>query len=179
MIRITKTSGGTAKGSHQWVDVNRYTTLPEPVNKLKASGHQIVAAHFSDQAIDFREVDYTKPTALLMGSERDGLSDEGNDLADYHVTVPMVGMVASFNVSVAAGIILTEAQYQRQKAGLYDRCRIDEAEFQRLFFQWGHPQIRHFCESKSLDYPPLREDGEIDNPSQWYSDIRDILAKKA
>ena len=81
-------------------------------------------------------------------------------------------MVGSLNVSVASGIILAEAQRQRQLAGLYDRVRIDDATYQRLFFEWGHPAVREFCEQRGLRYPDLNEEGEIDNPSAWYAAVR-------
>lgn len=168
---------GTAKGSHRWVEVQRYKQLQEPVSLLKAQGFQIVAAHLSPTAVDFHEVDYTKPTALLLGAERTGISEEAEAIADVHITVPMVGMVESFNVSVAAGIILTEARHQRQQAGLYNQQRIDQASYERLFFEWGHPQVRDYCQQNGLAYPPLREDGEIDNPSAWYARVREALAK--
>ncbi|MCP3907543.1 MAG: tRNA (guanosine(18)-2'-O)-methyltransferase TrmH [Oceanicoccus sp.] len=169
---------GTALGSHRYVKVHRYRELQTPVGELKARGFQIVAAHLSRQAVDYHEVDFTKPTALLMGAEKDGISDEASALADIHVTVPMVGMVESFNVSVAAGIILSEARHQRQLAGLYDQQRIDTAEYDRLFFEWAHPKIRDFCRTHRFEYPALREDGEIIDASGWYADKREILAKR-
>lgn len=169
---------GTAMGSHSWVEVHRYKELQSPVTQLKKQGYQVVAAHLSDTAIDFRDVDYTQPTAIMMGAERVGVSERGEQLADVHVTIPMVGMVASLNVSVAAGILLTEVQRQRQQAGLYDQQRIDQATFDRLFFEWGHPQVRDYCINNDLDYPPLREDGEIDNPSAWYAAMRELLASR-
>jgi tRNA (guanosine-2'-O-)-methyltransferase len=165
-------------GSHSWVDVHRHKELITPVESLKAQGYQIVAAHLSPSAVDFHEVDYTKPTALLLGAERVGVSEQGEASADIHVTVPMVGMVESFNVSVAAGIILTEARHQRQQAGMYEQQRIEQADYDRLFFEWGHPQVRDYCLANDLDYPPLREDGEIDNPSAWYAQARQMLAER-
>jgi tRNA (guanosine-2'-O-)-methyltransferase len=163
---------GTALGSHRWVKVHRYTDIKEPVKKLKQQGFQIVAAHLSDSAVDFHEIDYTKPTALVMGAEKEGLSAEAGDLADAHITIPMVGMVESFNVSVAAGIILSEALHQRQAKNMYSQRRIDQETYQRLFFQWGHPQVSDYCQKNDLEYPMLRDDGEIDNPSAWYEKVR-------
>ena len=163
---------GTALGSHRWVEVHRYRELSKPVAQLKAQGLQIVAAHLSSTAVDFHDVDYTRPTAILMGAEKVGVSEQGIALADIHVTVPMVGMVESFNVSVAAGIILSEARHQRQQAGYYDQRRLDQETYDRLFFEWAHPKVRDFCIRHQLDYPPLREDGEIDEPSKWYSEMR-------
>jgi tRNA (guanosine-2'-O-)-methyltransferase len=170
--------GGTALGSHRWVKVHRYHEIDEPLKQLRAHGFQIVAAHLSAQAVDFREIDYRLPIALLMGAEKEGLSDTATVLADQHITIPMVGMVESFNVSVAAGIILTEAQRQRQLAGYYDHRRIDQQSYQRLFFEWAHPTVWDFCHSNDLAYPPLRADGEIENPSEWYAQMRRVLADR-
>lgn len=170
---------GTALGSHRYVEVHRYSELAKPVADLKSEGFQIVAAHLSATAVDYHEVDYTKPTALLMGAEKDGLSIEGREAADLHITIPMVGMVESFNVSVAAGIILNEARHQRQMAGLYGRQRISQSEYDRLFFEWAHPKIRDYCQRYGFEYPDLRDDGEIENASAWYAETRELLADKA
>lgn len=169
---------GTAMGSHSWVDVHRHHDLTDPVAQLKGKGFQIVAAHLSSQARDFREVDYTQPTALLLGNEKAGVSDEGKQLADVHITIPMVGMVESFNVSVAAGIILSEALRQRQQAGFYQQQRIDTESYERLFFEWGHPKVRDFCLANKLAYPRLREDGEIDQPAAWHAKVKELLAQR-
>ena len=163
---------GTALGSHRWVQVHRHRDIAEPVKALKAQGYQVVAAHLSPGAVDYHEIDYTRPTALLLGAERVGVSETGGELADRHVTIPMAGMVESLNVSVAAGIILAEAQHQRQRAGLYDRQRIDRETYDRLFFEWAHPKLTEFCRRHNLEYPPLREDGELEDPSGWYAQVK-------
>lgn len=163
---------GTAMGSHHWVEVLRHDELATVLQPLRAVGYQLVAAHLADAAVDFRSIDYTRPTALLLGAERRGLSAQGEALVDACVTVPMVGMVGSLNVSVASGIILAEAQRQRQEAGLYDRVRIDQDTYERLLFEWGHPAVRDYCEQRGLRYPPLDEEGEIADPSAWYASVR-------
>ncbi len=173
-----RTFRGTTMGSHSWVEVHRHCQLDKPAEQLKKAGFQIVAAHLSADAVDFREVDYTRPTALLLGAEKVGVSEQGRALADCHITIPMVGMVESFNVSVAAGIILCEAQRQRQQAGFYLQRRIAPARYERLFFEWGHPKVRDFCHRHQLDYPALREDGEIDNPSDWYAQAKRMIAAR-
>lgn len=79
---------------------------------------QILAIHLSDKAVDFREIDYTRPTCILMGQEKTGITQEALDLADQDIIIPMIGMVQSLNVSVASALILYEAQRQRQNAGI-------------------------------------------------------------
>lgn len=164
---------GTAMGSDRWVNIVRHTSMPEAIGSLKQRGYRIYAAHFSSQAVDYRQVDYTVPCALLLGNEKHGVSEETAAAVDAHVVVPMMGMVESFNVSVAAAIILAEAQRQRHQAGLYDKVRLDSEEYWQTFFRWAHPKVAQFCHDKGLDYPPLREeDGEILNPSEWYASVR-------
>lgn len=163
---------GTAMGSHHWVEITRHAGMETAVSPLKAQGYQLVAAHLSAGAVDFREIDYTRPTAILLGAERRGVSVEAQAQVDACITIPMVGMVGSLNVSVASGIILSEAQRQRQLAGMYDEQRISEKDYRRLFFEWGHPRVAQFCRERSLRYPPLNEEGEIDDPSAWYASVR-------
>ncbi|MDQ2068903.1 tRNA (guanosine(18)-2'-O)-methyltransferase TrmH [Natronospira bacteriovora] len=146
-------------GSRKWVATHIHPDIPTAADKLKASGHRIVAAHFSPRARDFREVDYTRPTALLLGNELSGVSEQGSALADEHVIIPMLGMVASLNVSVAAALILYEAQRQRLAAGLYEHCRLPPERYRQLLFEWAYPRIARYCRDKRLPYPPLDEHG--------------------
>ncbi len=106
------TSAGTAK----WVRLVRHHTIQEAIEELKGRGFRVLAAHPGPDAVDFREVDFTVPTALMMGAELLGLSDEALELADLRISIPMVGMAQSFNVSVATALLLFEAFRQREAA---------------------------------------------------------------
>jgi tRNA (guanosine-2'-O-)-methyltransferase len=170
---------GTAMGSHRWVEVRQHRDLALALDALREAGHQLVVADPGDAAVDFRAIDYTHPTAIVLGAERRGVSQKARVLADACITVPMVGMVGSLNVSVASGIILAEAQRQRHLAGMYDRTRLPVATYRRLLFEWGHPQVRDFCEQRGLAYPPLDEDGEIANAGDWYASVRAGTAPRA
>jgi len=89
--------------------------------------------------------------------------------------IPMMGMVESFNVSVAAAIILAEAQRQRQNSGYYDAVRLSNDDYKSTFFRWAHPEIAKYCHQKNLPYPDVDEkDGEIVNPSAWYENVRSL-----
>jgi tRNA (guanosine-2'-O-)-methyltransferase len=81
-------------------------------------------------------VDYTRPTAIVLGAEKWGVSEEALALADGLIHIPMLGMVQSLNVSVAAAVILFEAQRQRLQAGLYDRPRLDPELYQKILEDW-------------------------------------------
>lgn len=56
-----------AAGSNSWVQVKTHRTIGDAVAHLKGRGMQILATHLSDKAVDFREIDYTRPTCILMG----------------------------------------------------------------------------------------------------------------
>ena len=131
-----------------------------------------MAAHLDASAADYREIDYTLPTALVVGAEIEGVSAEGRALADRCICVPMLGMVESLNVSVATAIVLAEARRQREQAGLYTRRRIDADSYRTLLFRWAQPKIARFCDQRGLDSPPLDEDGDIADASTWYARIR-------
>jgi len=148
-------------GTGKWVHVNLHPDLDSAVRTVKHQHMQIFAAHPASNAVDFREVDYTKPTAILLGQELDGITDEGLALADQHIVIPMLGMVDSLNVSVAAALILFEAQRQRIAAGLYDRIQLDEEIFRKTLFEWSHPKLALFYQRKGLPYPILDENGNI------------------
>jgi len=155
---------GTAMGSQRWVDTRRYPAVEEPLQALLGQGFQVVAAHPAAGAVDYREIDYTRPTAVLLGAEKWGLGENALRLAGQRVVIPMLGMVASFNVSVAAAIILAEARHQRERAGMYADCRLPSAEYQRLFFRWGYERLADWCDRHGAPYPTLDEAGNIVDP---------------
>ena len=97
----------------------------------------------------------------MMGAELLGLSDEALELADGRISIPMVGMAQSFNVSVATALLLFEAFRQREAAHMYDEPRIDPEDMERILFEWAYPRIARHCRDRGTPYPPLREDGGL------------------
>lgn len=171
--KTTRVCGMTATGSQNWMKIHTHNNIKEAVEILRVQGMQIIATNLSATAIDFREVDYTKPTAILMGQEKHGISEEALALADQDVIIPMVGMCQSLNVSVASALILYEAQHQREQAGLYKtECRLPEQEQHRILFEGGHPIFAKLCKQKNLAYPPLDEEGQIQASDDWWIAIR-------
>jgi TrmH family RNA methyltransferase len=66
-------------------------------------------------AVDYQEIKYPNPLILLMGSERQGLSQPAMDLCEAMVKVPMVGSSDSLNLAVATGVVLYEIFNQKRK----------------------------------------------------------------
>tara|TARA_R110001583_G_scaffold2382_8_gene17342 strand:- start:19524 stop:20210 length:687 start_codon:yes stop_codon:yes gene_type:complete len=169
----SRISRNVASGSQKWVNLHSHDTTEDAVAVMREQGMQIIATNLSATAIDFREVDYTKPTAIIMGQEKFGISEKALALADQDVIIPMVGMCQSLNVSVASALIMYEAQRQREIAGMYDQAsRLPKQEQHRILFEGGHPVYRQLCREKSLPYPPLDEQGQIAASEEWWNAIR-------
>ena len=154
----------SASGAERWVRMHTHPTHAAAAEHLHGHGMRIVAAHPVPEAVDFRTLDYTRPTALLLGSELDGLDGEAAHIADTFVIIPMHGAVASLNVSVAAAIILYEAQRQRAAAGCYERPTVDAATRATLLFEWAYPRLAAFCRRKGVPYPRLDANGALLDP---------------
>jgi tRNA (guanosine-2'-O-)-methyltransferase len=152
-------------GSRRWVRLTQHEDIDSAIDSLRADDWQLVAAHPHEQACSFRDVDYTQKTAIVLGSELLGLDAKAIEAADRIVTIPMQGMVESLNVSVAAALILYEAQRQRSAAGLYDEARLEQNEFDRMLFEWAYPRIAIRLRELGRPYPRLSESGELlENP---------------
>jgi 23S rRNA (guanosine2251-2'-O)-methyltransferase len=103
----------TSAGALTYIPICREDNLLKTVKYLQDSGISIVGC--TEKAVKYiYEADYTKPTAIVMGSEETGISDEILRIADEVVKIPMNGKIGSLNVSVSAGIIVYEAIRQRQ-----------------------------------------------------------------
>lgn len=155
------TFNSTAQGSQKWVPLHLHPTIETAIEALKNQSLKICAAHFSDQAIDYREIDYTQPTAILLGTEKWGVSPLAASLVDQHIMIPMLGMVQSLNVSVANAVILFEAQRQRLAAGYYEKRQLDNATYQQILFEWSYPELAHKHQSQGQPYPLLSNNGRI------------------
>ncbi|MFK7955965.1 MAG: tRNA (guanosine(18)-2'-O)-methyltransferase TrmH [Lysobacterales bacterium] len=154
-------SNHTAQGAEKWVKVRRFPDMQGAHQGLKAEGFQLLAAHLDKDAVDFRQVDYTRPTAIVLGAERDGVRDATLKKCDATIYIPMQGMVQSLNVSVAAALILFEAQRQRMASGQYASRRLQGPLYDKTRFEWLHPTIARYCQRKGKPYPPLGDSGEL------------------
>lgn len=102
----------TSSGALLRLPVCREQNLKTVINLAKQYGYQVVAST-EKGAVHYREVDFRKPTLLIMGNEETGISPELLKLSDVRAKLPIVGEVASLNVSVAAGVMMYEALEQR------------------------------------------------------------------
>ena len=102
----------TSTGALQKVPVCKEENLKATIDYLHECGLQIIACTEKTNQATF-EIDFKVPTAILIGSEEDGISPDLLRKVDALAKIPMSGKVESLNVSVATGMILYEAQRQR------------------------------------------------------------------
>ena len=80
---------------------------------LKEHGIKILTAQLQDSC-DYYDYDMTRGTAIVMGTESTGLTNQWREAADAHIRIPMLGRLDSLNVSVSAAILMYEAVRQRR-----------------------------------------------------------------
>ena len=160
-IRLTQMSAG---GTKKWVKVSKHPNTGQGLKYLKQQGFQIVATSLCENSKDYRDVDYTKPTAIMVGEELEGISEQALQMADVNINIPMIGMVQSLNVSVASALVLYEAYHQRMTAGMYERRSLDDDTYMTLLFEACHPKIANCCQQKRIPYPAIDEDANILEP---------------
>lgn len=102
-------------GALNKIAVCREKNLLQLIRQLKLNGIQVIAADMQGTKYVF-EADLKIPTAIIMGSEGEGIAPDLLRLADEIVKIPMKGKFESLNVSVAAGMILYEVMKQRMEA---------------------------------------------------------------
>ncbi len=130
------------RGAHRWLLLHREEDVKEGLKRLKEAGFQLVGTGLFPETVHFREVDYTKPTVIIVGHELEGISETVRELADAIVKIPMYGMVQSLNVSVATGVILYEAERQRESRGLYESGpHLSEEEMEAILREWAYERV--------------------------------------
>ena len=81
--------------------------LKEVIKELKKEGISFYATHLKGEK-SYKAIKYSDRSAILIGNEARGLSDEVADLADTYVLIPMQGRVESLNAAVAAALMMYE-----------------------------------------------------------------------
>ncbi len=129
-----------ARGVDGWLSLSTYTSIEESAKAVKAQGYKIVAAMPRPDAKKLPELALDQKIAVLLGNEHKGVSPDWSKFADEAITIPMVGMVESLNISVSAAIILWELT-SRAKALFGDAYYLDDRARQALLSQWMQRQL--------------------------------------
>lgn len=100
-----KEANRVTQGADKWVEVTKWKKTADCMQELKKQNVKIYTTSLeATQTIS--EIDWSQPSALVLGNEKDGVSREMMDLSDGLFKIPMNGFVQSFNISVAAAVCL-------------------------------------------------------------------------
>lgn len=110
-VSLTATVAKSASGALEYVPVCKVTNIANTIDELKKNGFWVFGADMDGQS--WYESDYTSPTAVVIGSEGNGISRLVREKCDAIISLPMCGKINSLNASVAAGVILYEVARQR------------------------------------------------------------------
>ncbi|MEM1135088.1 MAG: 23S rRNA (guanosine(2251)-2'-O)-methyltransferase RlmB [Bacteroidota bacterium] len=102
----------TSAGALNHIPVCRVKSLKETIKFLQDSGLHVIACTEKASSTIY-DVEFSKPVAIVMGSEEDGISNDILKIADDLAAIPMFGKVGSLNVSVATSVIIYEAIRQK------------------------------------------------------------------
>ena len=125
----------SSSGARKWVDVHYYTDLEACFAHIRRDYDKVFCTHLSADAVGLYEMDLTQSIALVMGNEKDGISEAVLAKSDGNFIIPQVGMVQSLNISVACAVTLYEAFRQRKNKGFYDDHLNASPEHQAMIFE--------------------------------------------
>jgi len=111
-VNLNPTVARLSAGAIEYVNVIQVTNLNKTIEKMKKKGIWFVGTDASNSS-DYRTVDMTAPTCIVIGSEGRGMSRMVKDGCDFKVYLPMVGKITSLNASVAAALLMYEVYNQR------------------------------------------------------------------
>ncbi|OIQ26882.1 MAG: hypothetical protein BM555_06390 [Crocinitomix sp. MedPE-SWsnd] len=132
-------------GSSKWVDTIKYNSEEEntaaAIEDLKSKGYQIIATtpHTNDCSIE--ELDLSKPTALLFGTESTGLTKTALDNSDGYVRLPMYGFTESYNISVSVALALFSVT-QRLREDESINWQMSKEEQTALKLEWAKKVVK-------------------------------------
>jgi tRNA (guanosine-2'-O-)-methyltransferase len=108
-------SSTVTQGCEKWLDVVRHKTLDAAVAELRRDGFVIYAAvPGADASVE--DLNFSRPAAVMVGNEHEGLTGAAIDAADRVFSIPMAGMTGSLNLSVATAVIASRAAALRRRA---------------------------------------------------------------
>ncbi len=102
-----------SQGAHKWVELKAWDDPAAYVRWVHARGGKVAVTALRGDALPIGAWDFSVPTALVVGAERDGVSEAMQEAADAALILPLDGFVQSYNVSVAAALALYHARADR------------------------------------------------------------------
>lgn len=150
-LRLDNTT--VAKGADKWLNFNYYNdpkvnNTQACIHHLKSQGYRIGATTLGKNSISLEEIPLDKPIAIMIGSEKNGLSEEACSLSDFCIELPMYGFTQSFNLSVCAAIVLHHLTTKLRNSTIpWELLPQEKQEILLLWLQRCVPHWETFIES--------------------------------
>ena len=140
------TNNEISVGSAGWVDIYKYGYNSELnasscYQRLKESGYTIVATSPDVDSKGLDSINIDDKTALLFGTEENGLSEEALAVSDFSVAIPMYGFTESFNVSVACSLILRDLVERLRHSN--SNWKLSEEEISEIKYSWLMKSVKN------------------------------------
>lgn len=133
-----KISSGISKGAEKWINIHLYDrseiNTQTCIDQLKKNGYRIIATSPHREDTLAENYDIRIKTAFFLGGEKEGLSETVQTAADGFVKLPMYGFTESFNISVAAALLLENITRRLHRSGI--PWQLSEAEKLDLRLDW-------------------------------------------
>ena len=129
------------RGTDKWVDIHRHASTADALRALKGAGYRIIATSPHRESCTPETFDVARGKfAIVMGTEKTGISDEVFEAADEFLKIPMCGMVESLNVSACAAIIvyMLSERMRHEVQG----WQLSDEERTRLLYRWMADSVR-------------------------------------
>lgn len=112
-----KPSKGAARGAERWLEIHHHTDAVTALRAIRDSGYEVWCADLKPGAVSPSEVPVDRKICLWFGAELVGVSPEVLAAADGCITIPMLGFAQSLNVSVSAGMVLSDVAGRARALG--------------------------------------------------------------
>jgi tRNA (guanosine-2'-O-)-methyltransferase len=133
-----------ALGSVKWLSLMKYNqeinNTSSSLNSLKKKGYKIVATSPHKNDFTPETLPLEQKTALVFGTEMEGLTDNAIKMADAFVRIPMYGFTESLNISVSAALLLFTLSERLRKSGI--DWHLSEVEKTDIMLQWAKNVVK-------------------------------------
>ncbi len=133
-------ASSVGRGARYWLDIHKFTSIDIYCHELKKRGYRLAAAYPGDGQIPLNAIPVDQPLALVFGNEHAGLDGGWLPHIDYRFSIPMYGMVESFNISVSVALSLFDLQQRCRAAVPAGRFLLPTGDQQKLLNRWACQQ---------------------------------------
>lgn len=144
-----------ALGSSKWIQLHKYNSSENNTKaafeQLREEGYQIVATTPHKDEVLLDELDISKKTAIVFGTELEGLSDYAIENADVRMKIPMYGFTESFNISVSAALTMHHLTEKLRKSDI--PWSLTEDERIDVLLNWAKSVVKSAEQIENLLFP--------------------------